>query len=176
MHRTDDELIDAFLAGEDKAFTHIVHRHRQRLTHVARRYTNNDSDAQDIVQEAFLRASTALAKYRRDAQLSTWLYRLVKNAGYDYLNHRANRENPSLDSGAFDPDRNPALAYETGTELRLIIEDALSQLRPDHQEVLYMMEVAGYSLADVARIQGVRTGTVKSRRHRAKEALRAAMG
>ncbi|WP_293769471.1 sigma-70 family RNA polymerase sigma factor [uncultured Corynebacterium sp.] len=173
--RTDDELIDAFLAGDDKAFSHIVERHRTRLTFVARKYTHNDTDAQDIVQEAFLKASTALGKYRRDAQLYTWLHRLVQNAGYDFLNHRANRENPSLDSGAFEIDRNPALAVESDTDLRIIMEEALSTLGPEQRTALYLTEVEGYSIADVAAYQGVQQGTIKSRRSRAKEALRQAM-
>ena len=77
--RSDEELVDAFIEGDNKAFSTIVERHRTRLTTVARRYTRNDHDAQDVVQEAFLRASCNLHSYRRESALSTWLHRLVKN-------------------------------------------------------------------------------------------------
>lgn len=172
--RSDDELIDAFLNGDEKAFEHIVERHRSRLTWVARKFAANEMDAHDIVQEAFLRASKNLHTYRREAKLSSWLYRLVYNAGYDYLNHRANRENSSLDSGAIDLDRNPALAFREDTDLRLMLEEALITLREEQREALYLTEVLGYTLAEAAEIQGVQVGTIKSRRARAKEALRQA--
>lgn len=175
---TDSALIDAYLGGDGKAFSAIVHRHRSRLTHVARKYANNEMDVQDIVQEAFFKASVSLAKYRGEAQLSTWLHRLVKNAGYDFLNHRSQRESPTLDSGAYDPDRNPALAYDTEEEVdaQILVSDALATLRPEHREVLYLTDILGYSLSDVAEIQGVRPGTIKSRRSRAKETLRVTIG
>ena len=116
--RSDEELVDAFIEGDNKAFSTIVERHRTRLTTVARRYTRNDHDAQDVVQEAFLRASCNLHSYRRESALSTWLHRLVKNSGYDYLNHRSNRENASLDAEDFDDDRNPLLAHNPSETLR----------------------------------------------------------
>ncbi|MBF9011468.1 MULTISPECIES: RNA polymerase sigma factor [Corynebacterium] len=172
---SDDQLIEAFLEGDDKAFGHIFHRHRQRLTYVARKYTHNDTDAQDIVQEAFLKASTALERYRGDAQLGTWLHRLVMNVGFDFLNHRANRENPSLDTGGFDPDRNPALAYEHALDTQLMVREALARLGEAQRVALYLTEIEGLSLADAAAAQGVRTGTIKSRRARAKETLRSVM-
>ena len=75
---SDEELVDAFIEGDNKAFSAIVERHRKRLTTVARRYTRNEYDAQDVVQEAFLRASCNLHNYRRESALSTWLHRLVK--------------------------------------------------------------------------------------------------
>ena len=173
--RSDEQLIEAFLAGDSKAFDHIVIRHRKRLTYVARKYVNNDSDAQDIVQEALFKAARGLSGYRREAKLVTWLSRLVKNAGYDHLNHRANRENASLDSAKFDPERNLHLSYKENVVLRLHLEEALQTLNPDQREALLLTEIMGYSLADVAEMQGVEVGTIKSRRSRAKQALRAAV-
>ena len=108
---TDRELVDAFIGGDTKAFSAIVEKHRARLTAMARRYTRNDDDAQDIVQEALLKASCNMKSYRHDAALSTWLHRLVMNSGYDFLNHRSNRENASLDAEIIDDDRNYALAH-----------------------------------------------------------------
>ncbi|APT93552.1 RNA polymerase sigma factor [Corynebacterium phocae] len=174
--RSDDELIDAFLEGDTKAFSGIVEKHRTRLLYVARKYVRNDHDAQDIVQEAFLKASLNLKNYRRDAQLYTWLHRLVQNAGYDFANHRSNQYNASLDSGIFDYDQNPALGYETDTDLKIILANALATLGPEQRYAFCMTEVAGYALAEVAKQQGVQTGTIKSRRARAKSALRKAIG
>ena len=176
--RSDEELVDAFIEGDNKAFSAIVERHRTRLTTVARRYTRNDHDAQDVVQEAFLRASCNLHSYRRESSLSTWLHRLVKNSGYDYLNHRSNRENASLDAEDFDDDRNPLLAHNPSENLaeQLVVREAMQLLREDQREALVLTDVAGFRVGEVATAQGVKPGTIKSRRARAREVLRAAMG
>ncbi|MDK4269336.1 RNA polymerase sigma factor [Corynebacterium accolens] len=175
---SDEELVDAFIEGDNKAFSAIVERHRKRLTTVARRYTRNEYDAQDVVQEAFLRASCNLHNYRRESALSTWLHRLVKNTGYDYLNHRANRENASLDSDDFANDRNPLLAHNPSENLaeQLVVREAMELLRQDQREALMLTDVAGFRVNEVATAQGVKPGTVKSRRARARKVLREAIG
>lgn len=174
---SDDELVDAFLAGDTRAFSTIVEKHRTRLTRVARKYTRNDTDAHDIVQDALLKASCNLPKYRRDAKLSTWLHRLVMNSGYDFLNHRANRENASLDAEEIDNERNWAIAHDPmrNIDQHIMVKEAVMQLREDQREALYLTDIAGHSVAEVAAIQGVKPGTIKSRRARAKEVLRAAI-
>lgn len=174
---SDEDLVDAFIAGDTRAFSEIVGRHRERLTFVARRYTVNDTDAQDIVQEALLKASTNIHNYRREAKLYTWLHKLVLNSGFDYLNHRANRENASLDSEDFDDDRNAVVAHDPTplVEDSIVLKAAMEQLRDDQIEALYLTDVAGYPVHEVAKAQGVAPGTIKSRRSRAKEVLREAI-
>lgn len=174
---TDHELVQAYIEGDSKAFSAIVERHRKRLTYVARKYTRSDDEAQDVVQEALLRASSKIHTFRREAALGTWLHRLVMNSGYDYLNHRANRENLSLDSADFSDDRNPLLSHHpnAGLDEHLTLKDALSLLREDQRTALYLTDIAGYPISEVAAAQGVRPGTIKSRRSRAREVLRAAM-
>lgn len=175
--KTDQELVDAYIGGDGKAFSAIVERHRSRLTTVARRYTHNDTDAQDIVQEALLRASRKLHTYRREARLGTWLHRLVMNSGYDFLNHRSNRENYSLDAGVVEEDYNHLLACtdDRDVDLRLTLNAALRLLRPDQRVALWLIDVAGFDVAEVARHQGVAPGTIKSRRARAKGVLKEAI-
>lgn len=174
---TDRELVDAFIGGDTKAFSAIVEKHRARLTAMARRYTRNDDDAQDIVQEALLKASCNMASYRHDAALSTWLHRLVMNSGYDFLNHRSNRENASLDAEIIEDDRNYALAHNPSENLaeRITVAQAMETLRQDQREALYLTDIAGYPIDTVAKVQGVAPGTVKSRRARARQVLRAAI-
>ena len=174
---TDRELVDAFIGGDTKAFSAIVEKHRARLTAMARRYTRNDDDAQDIVQEALLKASCNMASYRHDAALSTWLHRLVMNSGYDFLNHRSNRENASLDAEIIEDDRNYALAHNPNENLaeRITVAQAMETLRQDQREALYLTDIAGYPIDTVAKVQGVAPGTVKSRRARARQVLRAAI-
>lgn len=173
----DKELVERFVAGDTKAFSHIVERHRARLTYVARRYTRNDADAQDVVQEAFLRASCNLRHYRRESTLSTWLHRLVMNSGYDFLNHRSNREHASLDAEVVEADRNMYCANDPfrGIDKRIAVQTAMEKLRHDQRFAIYMTDIVGYPVAEVAKHAGVAPGTIKSRRARARKVLRKEM-
>ena len=107
---SDQQLVDDFCSGDASAFSAIFTKHRRRLRGVARRYAGNDHDIDDIVQDAMLKASTKLDTYRAESALTTWLHRLVMNAGYDHLNHKHRRETPTIDADVVPHDRNPALA------------------------------------------------------------------
>lgn len=173
-HLSDHQLVGEYLAGESAAFAEIVARHGARLLRVARRYGRNEHDAHDIVQEALLRASQNLHTFRRESALGTWLHRLVANSGYDFVHHRHLRETPTLDDERAPQDTDVRLAYEPlgGIDTRLVLQSALSRVHPDQAAALVLIDAAGYSVAHVARLSGVQPGTVKSRRARAKAALR----
>jgi RNA polymerase sigma factor, sigma-70 family len=171
---SDAELVEAFLGGDSCAFTALVRRYQTRLWWVARRYTANDDDALDIVQEVFFRASKNLCSFRWDCTLSTWLHRLVMNCGYDFIHHRERCEAAILDderNTAF-ADRllreDPVSSYET----QLFIGDVLGCLSPEHRDAIIQVDIVGHSVNSLAAYQGVRPGTIKSRRARAKEHLR----
>lgn len=174
VHNTDQQLVKSYLAGDGGAFSEIVRRHRKRLFWVARRYGTNEEDAHDILQEAFLKASRNLHNFRSEAALSTWLHRLVMNSGYDFVKHRSRREIPALDDEAVPHEVNIKLSYDPvpHVDLVLLLRQALGNLRPDQCLALLMVDLAGYNVAQVARFEGVRPGTIKSRRGRAKECLR----
>lgn len=174
---SDSQLVVAYLAGEAAAFAEIVTRHGTRLLWVARRYSRNEHDAHDIVQDALLRASQSLHTFRRESKLSTWLHRLVANSGYDFAHHRHLRESPTLDDDRTSRDTDLRLAYDPlrHIDTRLTLESALNQVRPDQAAALVLIDAAGYSVAHVAAMEGVQPGTVKSRRARAKTALREIM-
>ncbi|MFH0412019.1 RNA polymerase sigma factor [Corynebacterium sp. L4756] len=105
------------------------------------------------------------------------IFRLVRNSGYDYVHHRSNAQHESFDAEVVEDDRNHWLAHEPlmGIDTRMDVKDALENLQPDQREVWWLTEIGGYSLRDVAGFQGVPEGTIKSRRSRAKKALRSAI-
>ncbi len=172
---TDRDLVSAYVGGDTRAFTTIVERHRTRLLWVARRYAKNEDDAQDILQEAFLKASRNLHTYRAEATLSTWLHRLVMNSGWDFAHHRRHREHMILDDGVIPHEFNVRLSHDPTRSLDLGLElrQSMAKLRPDQRTALLLIDVVGYSVDHVARREGVRPGTIKSRRSRAREVLRA---
>lgn len=175
MAHSDGRLVADYIDGDLKAFTTIVERHRTRLLWVARRYGHNEDDAQDILQEALFRASYSLHTWRRDSSLSTWLHRLVMNSGWDFRNRRPQVESATLDDGAVPHDINPLLASDpiARTEDLLHLQDTLARLQPDQRKALWLIDVEGYTIGHVAKQEGVKPGTIKSRRNRAREALRA---
>ncbi|MDO5511516.1 RNA polymerase sigma factor [Corynebacterium sp.] len=178
MTRTDGGLVAAYIEGDLTAFSAIVERHRARLLWVARRYGRNEDDAHDILQEALFRASYSLHTWRRESSLSTWLHRLVMNSGWDFQNHRVQVETPILDDGTLPHDVNPLLAADPigRSEDLLHLRESLERLHPDQRRALWLIDIEGYTIGHVARQEGVRPGTIKSRRNRAREALRAELG
>ncbi|ERJ44051.1 MULTISPECIES: RNA polymerase sigma factor [Corynebacterium] len=174
---SDQQLVDDFCSGDASAFNAIFTKHRRRLRGVARRYAGNDHDIDDIMQDAMLKASTKLDTYRAESALSTWLHRLVMNAGYDYLNHKHRRETPTIDAEVVPHDHNPALGYDPAgsVDARIYLQDALAELAEEQREALTLTDIAGYSIFEVAKQQGVAPGTVKSRRWRARQAIRDAV-
>lgn len=170
----DKELVSAYLAGEKSAFSAIVARHSPRLLWVARRYARDEEDARDILQEAFLKASQRLHTFRFEAQLGTWLYRLVANQGYDHATSRHRCEESTLDAEDDSQRHALSLAHDPTphTDLGLLLSHALGRIRQDQAEALVLVDAVGWSVAQVAAAHGVPPGTVKSRRSRAKTALR----
>lgn len=175
---TDHELVDAFVGGDLSAFSGIVERHRARLLFVARRYAGNEDDAEDILQEAFFKASRNLHSYRAESTLSTWLHRLVMNSGYDFSHHRMRREQATLDNGNVTHDFNIRLSHDPvpNVDRAMILRAALDKLRPEHRTALLAVDYAGQSVQYVAQQAGVAAGTIKSRRSRARTALLEALG
>ncbi|WP_051867002.1 sigma-70 family RNA polymerase sigma factor [Corynebacterium atypicum] len=176
-HRSDLELVRSYCSGEEEAFTAIVRRHRARLTWVARRYSRREEDAQDIVQEALLRAAMKLHTFRAEAKLTTWLHRLVTNAAFDYTGLARNRN----ESAVLDDDTRlrPALtggglAHDPmhSVDLRLSLVPALGAIAEGQAAALVATHALGLSVEHAARILGVRPGTIKSRTKRGRDQLR----
>ena len=131
------------------------------------------TDAEDAVQEAFVRAYRSRASFREGAALATWVYRILINTCYDIGRKRASRKNESdLDADpAIDP-TSPAGDHP----LRLTLERALRGLPPIYREVFLLCEVEGYTHREVAAILDIPEGTSKARLFEARRQLRAALG
>ena len=179
QEKTDKALVKDYVAGDHQAFAIIVHRHRKRMLAVARRYARNEHDAQDIVQDALFKASRNMHTFRSESALTTWLHRLVLNAGYDHAKRADNkRQHTSLDdSEKINHDSNRYLAHDPlgNLDRLLALRQAMGQLPAAQRRALMLIDVAGYSINSAATHLGVRPGTVKSRRNRARRALTESM-
>ncbi|WP_080792207.1 sigma-70 family RNA polymerase sigma factor [Corynebacterium pacaense] len=171
---SDQELVADYVAGNQGAFATIVNRHQRHMFRAARKYGNNDEDAHDILQEALLKASRNMHLYRAEAALGTWLHRLVLNSGFDWAKHRTRRELAVLDDTESTSSEDPRLAHDPlgYLDVAMTIREAMNQLHPDQRTAIILVDLGGYPIEEVAHFEGVRPGTIKSRRARAKAALR----
>lgn len=174
QEKSDHQLVAEYVAGDHAAFETIVTRHQRHMFWAARKYGNNDEDARDILQEALLKASKNMHMYRAEAALGTWLHKLVLNSGFDWAKHRTRRELPVLDDTDTTSSEDPRLAHDPlgYLDVAMTIREALDQLHVDQRTAIVLVDLGGYPIDDVARFEGVRPGTIKSRRARAKAVLR----
>lgn len=167
--RPDDELVARFLAGDQAAFTALVHRHERRVYNLALRMLGREEDAKDAAQDAFLNALRKLSSFRGQAAFTTWMHRVTMNTCYDILRKR--RREPLLDDPPDDiPSRvtgDPASQVADAID----VQRALVQVPLDFRAVLILHDVQDLAYEDIAEILGIPVGTVKSRLHRGRVAL-----
>lgn len=178
---TDEELLHAHVAGDPDAFATLFRRHRDRLWAVALRTTGDREDAADGLQEAMLSAHRAAARFRGEAAVTTWLHRIVVNACVDRLRRRQANPTVPLPGQTEDADRwhigrrepaAPVVDHDTA----MVVRQALAQLPYDQRAALVLVDLQGYSVAEVADMMGVAEGTIKSRCSRGRTRLAVLLG
>lgn len=179
-HSGDLLLVHRALAREPDAFRVIIKTHNQRLYRIARGILRNDAEAEDVVQEAYVRAFANLATFRGDSSLATWLSRIVINEALGRLRKRrrasAMPENPEARIIRFplnpsdDPERTMAQR-----QILALVERATDSLPDIYRTVFVARVIEGLSMEETADLLGVRPETVKTRLHRARTLLRKAL-
>jgi RNA polymerase sigma-70 factor (ECF subfamily) len=164
--RTDFELLQAHVDGDPDAFAVLVRRHQDRLWAVALRTMRNPDDAADALQDAYLAAFRRAATFRGDAQVTTWLHRVVVNACLDRLRRNRSRAAEPLPEETDRRGRTSAENPNDPLELKerqRSVADALGHLNADQRAALVLVDMEGYSVEEAAAILGCATGTIKSR-------------
>lgn len=179
---TEDELVALAAGGRHDAFEAIMRRHNQRLFRAARAILGQDADAEDAVQDAYLKAYQRLDGFQARSSLSTWLCRIVINEALQRL--RARRASAAIDSvsGGVEMGSNVIhLPNRDGSgpedmagnrELRRLLETAIDELPDTFRLVFLMREVEGMSVAEIADALSIPESTVKTRAFRARRELR----
>jgi hypothetical protein len=172
--KPDYQLVTDYLQGDNQAFTEIIFRHHRTLYAVARRYGSTPADAEDILQEALLRASRYLENYRGECKLRTWLYRLVVNAAYDHSHRSYQQEFVAVDDPEFHSECAKQLSHDPLAHLAdvMTVHNAVNTLPADHREAIVLVDYEGYNVEQVAQMKKTKPGTIKSRRARAKNHLK----
>lgn len=172
-------LIERAQAGDRLAFEELVRRNADRLYAVVLRFLGDSREAEDVTQEAFLRAWRGIGGFKGRSQFYTWLYRI----GLNEAKRRAERRPPpgkltSLDEHPHTEAPDWSEAPETRAaegELRGVLERAVRALAPDYRAPLVLRDVEGLSTAEAADVMGLGEAAFKSRLHRARLAVRAAI-
>jgi RNA polymerase sigma-70 factor, ECF subfamily len=169
---TDAELMAAHRAGDPQAFGVLAERNFGRLWGVAMRMLDHPDDAADAVQEALIAALRRAHTYRGEASVSTWLCRIAVNVCIDRI--RRDRTRPTVAWGDRDL---PARTDPTGELVtRMAVDDALAALPVEQRVAVVLVDVQGWPVAEVAQLEGVPVGTVKSRCARARIRLAELLG
>lgn len=182
---SDAELVNLAIAGHDAAFSQIMRRHNRLLFRTARSILKNDDDTQDALQEAYLRAWRALASFRSDAKLSTWLVRIVVNEALGRLRRSgvqpaqvvplnatidADGETPEMQMQA-NPDDQPE-PTAVRAQIRQQIEARIDSLPDSFRSVFMLRGVEELSVEETALALDIPEATVRSRFFRARGILR----
>jgi RNA polymerase sigma-70 factor (ECF subfamily) len=175
----DAELVARWRMGDTSAFEKLVHRHERRVFSLVYRMLGSREEAEDVAQEAFLALHRHGHRFRGEARFSTFVYRVAANAALNRrrtLGRRRAREEALVrrqDAGDDLPvaPRDPEDAA-SGGELQEQVQAALQSLPPDLRMAIVLYDIEGQSYADIARALRIPEGTVKSRIHRARTALR----
>lgn len=182
--RPVDLLVEAFRQGGAGAFDAIVRAHQDRVYAFCARMLSDREEALDVSQDVFLSAWRNLAAFRGESALSTWLLRIATNRCLNRIRQRksaASREEPWPDAKADGegPEFQPASPEEgrpdrvaENREMGAILTGALGRIEPDSRWLVLLSDVEGFSYEELAEMAEVPVGTIKSRLHRARMALR----
>lgn len=175
----DADLIRRWKEGEDGAFEELVRRHERRVFGLLMRMMGSREEAEDVAQETFLSLHRHGRRFRGDSRFSTFVYRVAANAA---LNRRRTlgRSRARIDKFAVRQAAGDDLPYSprdpedatAGTELTNHVREALEKLSPTLRMPVVLYDLEGLAYAEVAEVLGIAEGTVKSRIHRARQALR----
>jgi RNA polymerase sigma-70 factor (ECF subfamily) len=183
---TDEyELVNRARRGDLAAYDELVRRYQERIYATVYHMTSNHEDANDLAQEAFIKAFQALKSFKGGSSFYTWVYRIAVNKTINFLKQRKNRTAMSLNDLDFNAEHDPDLVAlvsdktprrDAGlTELQEKLNEAMQKLSEPHRLVVTLHDVQGMSHEEIAKIMDCNIGTVRSRLFYARQQLQGAL-
>jgi len=177
----EDALVAQSLAGKLEAYDELIRRYQGRVYTTIYNMTANHEDANDLVQEAFIRGFQALGSFKGDSSFYTWVYRIAVNKTLNFLKSRKSKTMMSLNdldlSAENDPDLVALISEQTPRrdaalkELQEKLNEALLKLSETHRMVVVLHDVQGVPHEEIARLMDCNIGTVRSRLFYARQLL-----
>lgn len=185
----DRRLVRRIKSGDDRAFQELVTAYQDRIYGLTYRMLGNRQEAEDVAQEVFISVHRAIGTWRGEGRFYTWLYRVATNHCKNrikYLKgrnfHRASDIDDTPSAHLAGEDGGPVSSLQSqvpgpeqateGRRLELIIQRELANLEEEHRLLIVLRDVQGMSYQDIIRVTGLQEGTLKSRLHRARVALK----
>lgn len=177
----DATLVRRAQSGDARAFDELVTRYRGKVYGMCYHLVQNEQDAWDLSQEAFIKAWRAMPSFKGDSSFYTWIYRIAHNCSYDWLRKKRIQGEGEFNDETGNPIAAGAEAVPKGDrrpdevlknrELGVRIQDAIAQLTPDHRTAILLREVEGQSYEEIAEVMECSLGTVMSRLFYARKKL-----
>jgi RNA polymerase sigma factor (sigma-70 family) len=181
QHEDDETLVARTQHGDSAGFDVLIGRYKERLYATVYHMTANHEDANDLVQDTFIKAFKSIDSFRGHSSFYTWVYRIAVNRTINFLKRRKNRNQYSLDdldsSIQTDPDLIEMMSHVTPrreaglSELQEKLNEALQKLSEPHRAVVTMHDIQGMTHADIAKALKCSEGTVRSRLFYARQQL-----
>ena len=170
---SERELVTRAQDGDVVAFESLYRTHEARVYAVCLRMVGDPTRAEDLTQEAFVRAWEKLRSFRRKSAFSTWLHRLTVNIVLGEIRSRGRRKDEGVATEELHalPDPRPPRQPEAGIDL----EKAISRLPPQARSVFVLHDIEGFHHTEIGDLMGIATGTSKAHLHRARRILREAL-
>jgi len=178
--QVDQLLVERVQKGDKRAFDLLISKYQHRIVSLVGRYVNDQAEAQDVAQEAFIKAYRAIDRFRGDSAFYTWLYRIAINTAKNWLVAKKRRP-PASDIDAADAEQYDmeSRLKEQATpenemmreEIRRTVYDTIAELPEDLRTAIMLREMEGMSYEDIAITMDCPIGTVRSRIFRAREAI-----
>ena len=180
MDENEKNLVEKSAEGDIDAFETLIQSHQKKVYNIALRMTKNPEDAQELSQDAFVRAFIAIKKFRGDSSFATWLYRITMNVCTDFLRKRNKASVISIEQSVYESQQTMQLAdNEPGpdeisekNQLKKLVKEAMDLLPPEHRQVLILRDLLDMTYKDIANTLSINEGTIKSRINRARENLK----
>jgi RNA polymerase sigma factor (sigma-70 family) len=175
---TDEELISRILKGEVNLYKHIMRRYNQRLYRVCMSIMHNDGEAEDVMQNAYVKAYENLHRFEGKSKFSTWLVRILINESLLWLQNNKRKINyiskkaSEIKSYATNNPAHSPIQQMMNNELKSILENSINQLPQKYRTVFVMRELENLNTAETSECLGISEINVKVRLSRAKEMLR----
>lgn len=185
---SDQAIIAMVKRGERDAYRIIVERYQDRLVALAQDVLKNRTEAEDVVQESFVKAYLALDSFKGESSFYTWLYRITYHMAIDTRRKSGRRDEistattvgneegaPTLESTLEAPPETGPDVYLERKERATCVDAALKDISPEHRAIILMREVDGLSYEEIAEVVGISKGTVMSRLHYARKRIQQAL-
>lgn len=184
MSELERSLLRRLRDRDERAFRELLDGHRDRVFNITFRMLGNRHEAEDVAQEVFITVFKTIDTFREESKFSTWLYRVTVNHCKNrikYLARRHDRDREELDDTQAPAGVNGAIGGPApsspddalaGAQMEKLLEEAIATLDDDHRVVVVLRDIEDLSIEEICEITGLPDGTVKSRLHRARLALR----